>query len=742
MDKRKLIGTIIGILLFVICIMGMSYAYYSWKSSNTEVSLTIEDVKFDFLTDSSVNASNIGPILDYKDSNYYIQANKNKYLVSTDFIANNEINAKYYMDVSLEITSISNSLKDESFKYVLLKGNSNIDVENIDNTIDTCTMTSDGDSCEVVKEGNFVNFSDSEGNSNVITTSVPIAAKSKEFYRFVVYIDGNIQNNNEMMNGSLTSNLVLSAHKADYCLDNNFNKLSDCMLVNEKQSPTVNSATTYIANKGSVDASKTAPIITYKETNSEVSDENGVISTTAHFTLGSGYTFDTTKGKFTLTNYSNSELTDDYIGYYTCGSTTGTYTTCSTLYKIKTYTKTTSGTSTTYKVTSATKYTYNEVVSNDSTVGLYETIDDTGTTYFYRGNVKNNYVSFAGFIWRIVRRNGNGTVRMIYSGTSTSDTGSATSIGTSQYNAKYYDPTYVGYKYSENFVLNETNTTNVTYSNINDSAVYYYGSSYTFNESTKKFSLSGNTTSGLWKDSYTNVISNYPYTCLSTSSTGTCNFLVKLVSYVNSYSAKINYISYSSINYEGTLENTTDSTIKTKIDDWYEDNLLSTTDDAGNLYSSYLSDEIFCNDRSINTGTGYLLSQTTTYGPYKRLYSNKTPSLSCSQDSDKFSVSNGNLNYPIALLTADEASLAGGLYNSLNTKYYLHTGQTYWTMSPSSFSASSAFARVWYVSSAGHLYAICTTNTFGVRPVINLSSEVLITGGDGTSDNPYQLSLE
>ena len=86
MDKRKLLGTIIGILLFALCVTGISYAYYSWKSNETEVSLTIEDVKFEFLTDSSVNATNIGPILDYKDSNYYTEENKNKYLVYTDFI--------------------------------------------------------------------------------------------------------------------------------------------------------------------------------------------------------------------------------------------------------------------------------------------------------------------------------------------------------------------------------------------------------------------------------------------------------------------------------------------------------------------------------------------------------------------------------------------------------------------------------------------------------------------------------
>lgn len=45
--------------------------------------------------------------------------------------------------------------------------------------------------------------------------------------------------------------------------------------------------------------------------------------------------------------------------------------------------------------------------------GLIENLDDDGTTYYFRGKVENNYVSFAGSLWRIIRINGDGTVRMI-----------------------------------------------------------------------------------------------------------------------------------------------------------------------------------------------------------------------------------------------------------------------------------------------------------------------------------------
>ena len=47
--------------------------------------------------------------------------------------------------------------------------------------------------------------------------------------------------------------------------------------------------------------------------------------------------------------------------------------------------------------------------------GLYASTDTNAgePTYYFRGNVTNNYVSFAGFIWRIVRINEDGTIRII-----------------------------------------------------------------------------------------------------------------------------------------------------------------------------------------------------------------------------------------------------------------------------------------------------------------------------------------
>ena len=363
--------------------------------------------------------------------------------------------------------------------------------------------------------------------------------------------------------------------------------------------------------------------------------------------------------------------------------------------------------------------------------GLFVTEDNDGPSYYYRGAVKNNYVSFAGFAWRIIRRNGDGSIRMIYAGKTTSDTGTATTIGNSAFNEKYWDPTYVGYKYNEQFSLHDSNETS-EYSWFSNIQKYSFGTSYSFDESTKKFTLTGDIQQLTWKDNHDEIVKNNLYSCLNTE----CNILYKVNNYQSDTRMIVQPISYSSDNYADTLTNTTSSTIKSVIDTWYKNNLTS--------YTSYLSDEIFCNDRSINDGSGNLVYSTTTYGTHGRLAKKNVPSLKCKQDSDKFTFSNekAKLDYQVALITADEASFAGGLYGIVNNSYYLYNGQYTWTLSSSHFNSLSSHAGVWSILQSGAMDGWDdTTSSFSVRPVINLRSDVTISKGDGTALNPYVIQL-
>ena len=86
--------------------------------------------------------------------------------------------------------------------------------------------------------------------------------------------------------------------------------------------------------------------------------------------------------------------------------------------------------------------------------GIYEVSDGMygGTSYYWRGAATTNYVKFAGFCWRIIRINGDKTMRLIYDGTTchangTSTTNSIAVIST-KYNPNYNKSEYVGWKYT------------------------------------------------------------------------------------------------------------------------------------------------------------------------------------------------------------------------------------------------------------------------------------------------------
>ena len=321
---------------------------------------------------------------------------------------------------------------------------------------------------------------------------------------------------------------------------------------------------------------------------------------------------------------------------------------------------------------------------------------------------------------------------MIYSGKTTSDTGTAVTIGNSQYNSKYWDPTYVGYKYNEQFSLHVNNESTL-YSWFTNTKKYNFGTGYSFDETTRKFTLTGNIQQLTWKDNHDEIVKNNLYSCLNLS----CNIIYKVTDYLNETTMIVQPISYSSDSYADTLVNKSNSTIKITLDNWYKDNMTA--------YTSYLADETFCNDRSITDGSGYLTTPTTNYGAFNRLSNKKSPSLKCLQDNDKFTLTNvsAKLDYPVSLITADEASIAGGVSNMSNSNYYLYNGQYTWLFSPSIFGSNYSYALFWSIHSSGSLYPWdFVTYLFGVRPVINLRSDIKIAKGDGTALNPYVVSLD
>ena len=103
--------------------------------------------------------------------------------------------------------------------------------------------------------------------------------------------------------------------------------------------------------------------------------------------------------------------------------------------------------------------------AENGTNGIYAAEDDLGTSYYFRGNVTNNYVNFAGKAWRIIRINGDGTIRMIYDSLPTEGRRDSTLlVNSSDFTAPMDDNAYVGYMYgtagSSTYESTHSNSTN------------------------------------------------------------------------------------------------------------------------------------------------------------------------------------------------------------------------------------------------------------------------------------------
>ncbi len=127
----------------------------------------------------------------------------------------------------------------------------------------------------------------------------------------------------------------------------------------------------------------------------------------------------------------------------------------------------------------------------ETTNGVFKGEENGQPTYYFRGSVSNNYVLFANMYWRIIRINSNGSIRMIYSGTTAGATGKATqlengktqtfSINSNTYN----DNAYVGYKYGSTGQTQNLNGYNATHTNTNDSGIKSYIDSWYTNTLSK-----------------------------------------------------------------------------------------------------------------------------------------------------------------------------------------------------------------------------------------------------------------
>ena len=308
--------------------------------------------------------------------------------------------------------------------------------------------------------------------------------------------------------------------------------------------------------------------------------------------------------------------------------------------------------------------------------------DDYGTSYYYRGNVLDNYVSFAGFTWRIVRINGDGSVRLILSG----------NAGYTQYNKKIDDSAYIGYMYG----------------------------------------LAGSTTDEnrcliLIDNEVVNKIDEYTTKEICEANNGTWT--------TTAYDATHSNIKNS------TIKEGTDSWYKINIEDKgyskYIADTLFCNDKKSYRYSavgnttSYFRGIHF---EGWSNKTGILNPTLTcslgTTNDYSRFTVNKNL---ISSDL----MTNGKLTYPIGLLSAEELVFAGAFISSeADTTYYMQIGFHFWLLTPSRMSSGNGVIGTRYSDSG------CNTSYYNaklyIRPVINLKKDIKFTG-TGTSSDMYKI---
>ena len=341
--------------------------------------------------------------------------------------------------------------------------------------------------------------------------------------------------------------------------------------------------------------------------------------------------------------------------------------------------------------------------------------------YYYKDNVENNNVLFAGFCWKIVRTTETGGVKIVYNGVqkdgSCNNTGTDSQIGTSAFNNDYNSPAYVGYMY--NTVYPTSSKSMSSQSNI------VFGNSFNYNSNNGTYTLTNTKTVATWSSGY-NTINNNHYTCMTTGTTCTSLYYVYYTNSTDAY--YITLTNGKSVNdalnemlYANDV-NTNDSTIKNYIDKWYINNLKS--------FEDKLEDTIFCNDRKIsdlggwNPNGGSITSNSITFNV------DGGTSLKCENKNDRFTVEstngNGALIYPVGLLTQSEMILA-----NFGSSSYLNNKQNILLITPALFNISDTYVGC---SSSG----FCTVKrSFSVRPVISLKPGTYFSSGDGSFTNPF-----
>ena len=173
---------IIIISIFVILIGLLStFAYFTWKSTNNDISFTVSGVTVELNDGKDITGANLMPTLKYTST-----GNINKPI---KIRLKEETPDTVTVNINLKINTIDTGLKDASFKYTLVSGNT------------------------IIKEGNF---SSATNNSTITLATLTNTSTTNKLttttstYTLYIWIDGTMDNPSTMMNKSFDFSLDIT----------------------------------------------------------------------------------------------------------------------------------------------------------------------------------------------------------------------------------------------------------------------------------------------------------------------------------------------------------------------------------------------------------------------------------------------------------------------------------------------------------------------------------------------------
>ena len=436
--KKKQKKVMIYILVIsLICVVGVSYAFFT-AGMSSETSTTVRadagTMKITYDGGKEINLAGIYP----KDD---VWATK-----TITVTGNNTTDAEMYYKLTLVVDS--NTFKtDDPLQYELVSTNTSTNGEIIPN-ISKTDIT--GTSIEL-GSGKFAK-----------------ANNAKHTYLLKIYYPKKTTSQNANQGAAFSAHVEITSAKAP-----TVSTLAQTILAN-------NEVKTPITTPG-------AEVSAYKESEATATSSSSVSSDfqAYYITYGTGWEangtkFNLTGASVTSDTYANSysSLVGKYLPYSSVlssgSSTAGEMKATTDLTEIY-YVESATATGFTYKILSSNK--------NTTEALLASTEDDYGTSYYFRGTVKNNYVEFANKCWRIVRVSGDGSVKLILHNDNTTkvanpcDTANNSASAAfarysdttykSAFNTNKYDNAYVGFKYG----TPGSSTYEATHANTNKSTI-------------------------------------------------------------------------------------------------------------------------------------------------------------------------------------------------------------------------------------------------------------------------------